>query len=357
MKILMISENYLPTVGGVTRHVSSLSRQLVSRGHEVNIFCSNRLRPKRLTIDHLEGVRVFRFPLAAERFHAALQDHKQLFSKVDIIHVHDFHPCLRYIFPVCAEMPNLPVFVTFHGHEGRFPVDPNIRRLRQACWKLALGTVNAGRFIEEWYDTPADLTLYGGIDGELLTDSAKLPDNYEFVFTGRLEEDNPIEIYLRALQLLQEQGIPVSFTVCGGGSKESAIRQLAESLEFPVKMIAQTYEVACLRNQARFIFAGGYLSILEAFAAGRVAFTAYHTPGRKSYILNHPAANEILLVGGSGEELKDKILSVIKHRELEETLIRRGTEFVNDCTWEKVCEAYLHLWEKRSNEEHSLPGG
>lgn len=58
MRILSLSDFYPPVIGGMERHVQSLSRELVRRGHHVAVATLNREGSPSLEID--EGVRVHR---------------------------------------------------------------------------------------------------------------------------------------------------------------------------------------------------------------------------------------------------------------------------------------------------------
>lgn len=344
MRILMIAENYLPTIGGVTRHVSGLSQELVRRGHEVQVFCLNKSEPKKLRREKIAGVSILRLPAESKCFQQELNRQAYLYSQVEVIQVHDFGNCVRFIFPFCMQMPNLPLFMTFHGYEGQLPVAANIRRLRQACWGLALGTVNIGTLIEEWYGTPADLILSGGLETTQLAPPTEPPNNYEFIFIGRLEADNPLFLYLETLGRLREKNVPATLTLCGPGALKDQLIASAEALKVPLRVLEPTYETMPLRAQARFILGGGWLSILEGLASHRVVFSAGHTTATRAALRAHPAVDRCFPAAENSEELLDKIMSVVANPQLEMELTKRGYEFAGTCTWENVCTQYLDLW-------------
>jgi glycosyltransferase involved in cell wall biosynthesis len=58
MRVLMLSDLYPPSQGGIEHHVHLLSRELVSRGHEVAVCTIGRedLPP----YEEVEGVRIYR---------------------------------------------------------------------------------------------------------------------------------------------------------------------------------------------------------------------------------------------------------------------------------------------------------
>lgn len=75
MRILMLADFYPPFAGGVARHVSGLSRELVERGHEVAVatFEGDGLAP--YEIDH--GVRVYRIRGTTQRLTPLFKDSKR----------------------------------------------------------------------------------------------------------------------------------------------------------------------------------------------------------------------------------------------------------------------------------------
>jgi glycosyltransferase involved in cell wall biosynthesis len=65
MRILMVSDFYHPILGGVEKHVRSLSHGLVARGHDVAVATLGRDELPETEIDH--GVRVYRIRGTAQR--------------------------------------------------------------------------------------------------------------------------------------------------------------------------------------------------------------------------------------------------------------------------------------------------
>jgi glycosyltransferase involved in cell wall biosynthesis len=75
MRILMLADFYPPFAGGVARHVSGLSRELVERGHEVAVATFEGEGLPRFEIDH--GVRVYRIRGTAQRLTPLFKDSKR----------------------------------------------------------------------------------------------------------------------------------------------------------------------------------------------------------------------------------------------------------------------------------------
>lgn len=126
MKILMLSEVYPPIIGGAGKHVHSLSRELVKRGHEV-IVCTTAQKDL-LKYEEEDGVKILRIPGffqripflfkdPARRFHPPARD--WLISmklaeiieqeKPDVIHAHGW---MLYSIPPSKKDLKIPLLVT-----------------------------------------------------------------------------------------------------------------------------------------------------------------------------------------------------------------------------------------------------
>lgn len=96
MKILMVTNEYPPSVGGVQTHVYELSKALVGLGHRVCV--ATRLKNSSLPLSQIvHGVNVFRFKLAKSHLVYDWQLKRELQRlvnrfEIDVIHVHGMRP-------------------------------------------------------------------------------------------------------------------------------------------------------------------------------------------------------------------------------------------------------------------------
>jgi len=130
MKILMLSDLYPPTLGGMEKHVQALSRELAKRGHQV-IVCTTGLpdlpkyeEEKGVKIERLQGFfqRIpFMYRDPRKRFHPPTEDWslvKQLRQIVqrqrpDIIHAHGW--ILYSALPLRRDF-SIPLLATLHDY-------------------------------------------------------------------------------------------------------------------------------------------------------------------------------------------------------------------------------------------------
>jgi glycosyltransferase involved in cell wall biosynthesis len=66
MRVLHVSQRYLPAIGGAERHAADISEELVRRGHEVDVFASRALdfyswKDELPAHEQINGVNVYRF--------------------------------------------------------------------------------------------------------------------------------------------------------------------------------------------------------------------------------------------------------------------------------------------------------
>jgi glycosyltransferase involved in cell wall biosynthesis len=114
MKILQVTNSYLPHLGGLEQHVQIISEFLVSLGHEVTVVTvsNNREMPTR---EEINGVNVFRFyswgpqgyelPFQLPKFFA------QVCNQYDLVHAHNYG--------------GLPLLLAVHVFKGRTIVSPH----------------------------------------------------------------------------------------------------------------------------------------------------------------------------------------------------------------------------------------
>jgi glycosyltransferase involved in cell wall biosynthesis len=167
MRILSLSDFYPPVIGGMERHVQSLSRELVRRGHHVAVATLERQGSPPLEMD--EGVHVHRiagfnralrpFYQSPERpFHPTVPDPGVMMGlygvlkreRPDILHGRGW---IIYSALPLKRMSNAAMIVTLHDyglvcakrtyvHKGRFCSGPGYRKCVR-CASEAMGSVKA----------------------------------------------------------------------------------------------------------------------------------------------------------------------------------------------------------------------
>jgi glycosyltransferase involved in cell wall biosynthesis len=112
MNILMVSIDYIPTVGGITAHVYELSQALKNIGCNVTV-ATKLLNSEQKNYENIDGIDVYRFKLSYVGLTYGFQINsfiKKLLKKnqYDIIHIHGMRPLEFY------NIKNIPLVYTNH---------------------------------------------------------------------------------------------------------------------------------------------------------------------------------------------------------------------------------------------------
>jgi glycosyltransferase involved in cell wall biosynthesis len=147
MKILMLTDFYPPTIGGVEGHVATLSEHLVKRGHDVAV-CTVRQRGMR-PFEVCDGVRVHRLETLFQKipftssnplkqFHPPFKD-PQLTKQIeriakdfspDVIHSHGW---IVFSYSPLRSKLDVPVVATLHHYGLICPRQDLFFRGREVC--------------------------------------------------------------------------------------------------------------------------------------------------------------------------------------------------------------------------------
>lgn len=154
MRLLHVTHQYRPAIGGAEKYIADLSEELARRGHQVDVFTSRSLdyrawRSELPRFEQLDGVNVYRFsslvrtkhvwralaygfegyqrtharfyepfifygngPVCPRMFFAILRHARQY----DLLHINNLHYSQALIAYMAARIRRLPVVITPHVH-------------------------------------------------------------------------------------------------------------------------------------------------------------------------------------------------------------------------------------------------
>jgi glycogen synthase len=271
MRVLHVSHQYPPAIGGSERYIADLSEELVARGHQVDVFTSRAVdfhtwQNKLPRFDQRQGVNVYRFsslqrraytwqvlhfglsrywqkrarryepliflgggPLSPSMFAALLRRGRQY----DVIHLN----CLVYAHVAygywAARRLNVPTIVTPHAHAEQ-PVTFDIgyqRNVLAGCDHVLADTPIERDFLVGLGLSAAKVSLGGiGLRPDLypIGDQAAarqklgLPHTEPIaLFLGRKDKYKGLEISLQAFAQLQGRYPDLHFLAVGPETDES----------------------------------------------------------------------------------------------------------------------------------------
>jgi glycosyltransferase involved in cell wall biosynthesis len=332
--ILVITPSYDPKLGGVEKHVWHTSQELKKRGFQLTILTQRfaNLPAKEVK----EGITIHRLVYPRARFLGLLViwwrlfvDYWQLIDRADIIHIHDV---FIWYLPVRLLFWRKKIVTTFHGWEGIFPVPWKNIFIRQIGALLSSKTVAIGQYLEKYYRFKADEIIYGGVTvpRNLLKKANVL------LYVGRLSYDTGLPVLLQALTA---GAWPGKVIFCGDGLLREAAEQVGEVKGF--------VDPAPYLKQAKIVFAGGYLSILEALAYRCAVVAAEKNPLKKDYYLMSPFATWLTVVN-TPEDLAGYLKSALAGNLHRRDQIDQAFTWVKTQTWQKVADVYEKFYRELS---------
>src|SRR5438552_3375641 len=118
MKILQVSPYFAPYLGGQERHVQTLSRKLIERGHKVTVLTTNYPKGQPPT-QFIDGIRIIRVPVRARVLRnpiaPAFLKQRELFEWADVVHVHNEHSFSANAAAHIRRRVPRPMVLTCHG--------------------------------------------------------------------------------------------------------------------------------------------------------------------------------------------------------------------------------------------------
>jgi glycosyltransferase involved in cell wall biosynthesis len=327
--IVFLSRFYKPHIGGVEKHARELAKRLVKKGHKVTVVTTlydNKLSRKEI----VDGVQVIRFKQPNIRFIGLLKtwvwmfNNRKILLNSDILHIHDV---FIWYLPLKLLFPSKKIFITFHGWEGVFPI-PLINKLqKKLAYRLTEKNICIGRYVETHYGIKADVISYGAT---VTPKSEKKKDGNKITYIGRLAQDTGLPVFLEALEGIT--GLTVEF--CGDGPLADKCKKYGTVHGF---VDPEPY-----LEKSKYVFAGGYLSILESFANKCIVFCAYDNELKKDYYLDTPFSSWIKTCSSSGE-LGNAIKSSVS-RSNKRKKLKFSYNWVSKQTWPKLLRKYELLW-------------
>lgn len=350
MNILFVTQYYLPSIGGVQKHIREVTDQFLADGHRVDIIvtesCGNAPYEN-------EGARsIYRLRKWRGRTGILLQMSSlfHLFRQAHIIHFHDFSTFWKYglwLLPV-LKLLRKKVYLTFHGWEGRCPPAKSIVIKRKICALLADGNICIGHFIEKWYRMRADIVSYGGVKrARELTGEKK-----DAVFVGRLSGDTGITEYVNAWKEINVQFPGLRLIICGDGPLRKTLEELvARKKIMYIEFKGFVKEPETYVKNAAVVFTSGYLGMLEAFSQKKPVIASCDSELKRDYLEMMPGSRDIMWIARDSGEIAACVKEALQDNEKTE----RAYRFSLENTWERVKRDYYSLWKTDARDFKMKP--
>lgn len=239
MKILEVAPAYPPSAyGGISTHVSLISRELATRGHEVHVATTNRYDVHRTLQFHgprgVDGVVVYyaRAHWPGRYFFAPgiLAILEKWTPEADVVHIHDTRTFVGLAAYVAARNSRIPYVVTCHGSLSTRVGDIHLKVIHDKVFGQAL-VKNAAKVIVVSRRERADIIGYGVDPGRVviipdtiplsptepdpLMNSAREGPRKTILYLGRLHRIKGVDRLVDAFALLARREHDCELAIAG----------------------------------------------------------------------------------------------------------------------------------------------
>ena len=264
MRILQVTHQYRPAIGGAERYITDLSEELAHRGHRVDVYTSQSLDyrtwrkqlPARETLDGVEVHRFRSLPRTGLTWRVLFYglDHylrtglclyepfifygngpvcPQMFGSIlrragqyDLIHINNLHYAHALIAYVAAGLRHMPVLITPHVHvEQRDTHDVGYMRriLRGSAAVLAVTPAEKSYLMQRGWNQEVvvggnglRLDRFPALDRSESRARFGLPeDGFVVLFLGRKTDYKGLDLCLEAFSTLRQSRQDVHFLAVG----------------------------------------------------------------------------------------------------------------------------------------------
>lgn len=363
LRIGIVSQAYLPTLGGVSEHVDATAKGLRRRGHDVTVVTSGipgrpRFEPGTVRVGHnivlpyngAQNDMTVGFDLP-ERLAAVFEE-----RRFDLIHVHC--PVAPVLPLLTLRLARVPVVGTFHSVSSDFPyrlfgalLRPLYRRLDH---RLAVSIV-ARDYIQRHFPGPVEI-LPNGVDLERFrprmsadgANGSNGPNGEDraptIVFVGRLDPRKGLSDLIDACAILRRLDVRFRLVVVGDGPlRERMERKARRALEGQVEFVGRVdqerlpsfyaaADVFCTPARSGESFG---LVLLEAMSTG-VPIVATSLPGYRTVLT--PEREGLLVNPRDPASMALALRRLLLDPGLRVRMGARGVETARRYGWEHIVD-------------------
>lgn len=383
----MLTWEYPPRIiGGLSRHVHSLSRSLAKKNIEVHVLtCADPSAPFFEINDNVYVHRVKPFDLPGENFllwvnhfnMAMIEYAIKLFKKgvFDIIHSHDW--ITAFAGRVLKHGAHIPLIATIHAtesgrnqgihNETQFYISSIEWWLTYEAWRVICCSKYMMEELKFLFNLPSDKirVIPNGIHPESLNNldltfnrRDYASDNEHIVFfIGRHVEEKGIQTLIRAIPRVTASYPNVKFVIAGTGPRYEYLKDLVCQLGINNNVIFTGFiedkkRNSFFKNSEIAVFPSIYepfgIVALEAMAC-KVPVIVGDTGGFREIVRHN--LDGIRVSPGNEEDLANAILSLLSDPLKAEQIKNKGyRRAIEDFSWDRVAENTIYVYNEVLSE-------
>lgn len=379
MRIGLLSEFVYPFhKGGAEKRFYEIATRLARRGHEVHWFGIQHWEGP--PVIEYEGVRIHSAsrPLevytakgqrrvgAALRLGAALSStlarSRIRFDVLDLSLYPFFH-----IFGSRLTNPRTPLVVTWHefwgdhwyqylGRAGGIGVIVERWASRIPNRVVAISDLARKGLVNSGVPASRIVTIYNGVDFEMIDRGSRGTEMYDVVFFGRLKNHKNVDVMLRAISLISKRRSAIRCVIVGDGPERDKLERLTRELGLDQNVdfrgsVCDDEMLSLVKASRIFVNpstkeGGGSITLLEANACGVPVIAVRHPmgideqlveEGRNGWWATHAEARTLA-------DVMEKALAL--GAEARCAMRQRCREFAEPFDWRTITDLYETLYEE-----------
>jgi len=375
----MVSPYFYPVIGGIETYVLELSRELISRGHEVFVFTSNKTMNGEYNLfpryEEKEGIKIFRFKVCpftrgVEFWFSFIE--KLLEINPDIIHGHKIGFSMNDVCAYLCKMKKIPSVATTHGvpyisdvHKEPFLRDVYLKSIPRRTVKffdriIALSIIELPWLCRSGFPAERIHIISGGVSRRIFEEKInpeKFKEKYGIesemiLYLGRLAEKKGIDHLIRAAPILLEEFSHLKIVIAGPDCRMLwKLKRLAHELKVEKNTIftgplSEEDKYAAIASSEALILPSSFeaqgLVLLEAQALGTPVI-ATRQGGIPYFIKDNE--NGVLIEYGKPIQIAEAAKKILKDKSLARRLGETGKSIAKEFTWDRIAEKILSVYE------------
>jgi len=375
----MVSPYFYPIIGGIETYVLELSRELISKGHEVFVFTSNKTMNGKYNVfpmyEENEDIKILRFRVChftrgVEFWFRFVE--KLLEIKPDIVHGHKIGFSMNDICAYICKMKKIPSVATTHGvpyisnvHKEPFLRDVYLKSVPGRTVKffdqiIALSVIEMPWLHRSGFPSEKIHIIPGGVPRSIFEEKIN-PEEFKekygieskmILYLGRLAEKKGIDHLIRAVPLLLKEFPDLKIVIAGPDCGMIwRLKKLARELRIENNTIftgplSEKDKYAAIASSEALILPSSFeaqgLVLLEAQALG-IPVIATRQGGIPHFIKD--GKNGILIEYGKPDQIAEVLKKILKNENLARRLGETGRRLAKEFTWDKIAERILSVYE------------
>jgi len=329
MKIAVLATHYYPIISGVSTAVRLITDYLRKKGHEIHIF-TRRVKDLPKT-EEKKGIKIYRYKYSTRYFFSFELINLLKRKRFDLIHSHEYAYFHSLAALIKAKFNKIPHFHTPHFHFVRNKLNKFFAELQGKLIfsnSYLISLTNQENKILRSFGAKKVKTIPNPIDTSFFKPGNTRKEDL-ILYVGRFA-DWKLGIFPEvAKKILKKYSIKIAFIGFGNHPKIEALqREFPEKLivkkEVPPKELVQWYQKAKIlvlpsEYEAFGMVAAEALSTETPVIASRVGGIEEVVQDNETGLLfNHQ----------NPKELEEKILLLLKNKQMREEMGKKGREFV-----------------------------